>query len=493
MAGVKELLLIIFTRAIYSVALEEQKEFKEPKAKRILVFGGNGFIGSETVRKLLDGGDSVTIVNRGNWYFDSEERIKPFVSDHLKCDREQVLRLECPQLLHSGDYDAVIDFSSYNSNQVEQAIDVLQGRVGLYVYISTDSVYEVCDKDHKGPTKEEDAVRPKNRGKRLTMKRQEKYGHEKLACEEELRVQRQAGGFPYVALRLPDVIGPRDNSMRFWTYQLWVQTHKAIAHPVHLPDAVAETKFSLVHVEDVAKAIVDVVDAGNQVYDQAINLAFEEEFTLRKLIEAIARKEKVDLERSQFFTDDELAWYTYPTVSKGPLDTARAKALINWKPMAWDTALNTLTEFYNNAMTDKKWVKEKEMVLADFFEFIVQEQYYEAFLMELKRIYGKDVFDGVDLDFGGEDDTPAIEGGPQAGNSSTSERPGTEEANTTQEKIFTPGNSDGALESGKAGTKDLVEQSQQRSIRDAGSEIPTTFSETESSVTTDEAAKHEEL
>lgn len=468
MVGVKELLLFnIFSRAFYSVAVQED-ELKEHKAKRILIFGGNGFIGSEAVYRLIGRGDYVTMLNRGNWYFDSEERIKPFVKDHFKCDREQVLRLECPQILHSGRYDAVIDFSSYNPRQIEQAINVLQGRIGLYVFISTDSVYEVCDKDHEGLTKEEDAVRPKNRGKQLTLKKKEKYGHEKLACEEELQLQRQTGGFPFVVLRLPDVIGPRDNSFRFWTYQLWVQTHKAIAHPVHVPDSVADLKFSLVHVEDVAEAIVNILDAGNKVYDQAINLAFEEEFTLRKLIEAIAKKKKVDLESLQFFTDDDLAWYTYPTVSKGPLDTRKAKDLIEWNPLSWEDAINSLTEFYNNAMTDKKWIKEKEMVLADFFEFVVQEKYYQTFLMELQRIYGKDVFDGVNLEVGGENDTPAIEETSKDRNSYLSQVSRTKEENISS---FKTEEGEKKLKT-KSRQESPIDETDESSVQNTGDENP---------------------
>ena len=52
-------------------------------SRTILVFGGNGFIGAATVTRLLNAGHSVTLVNRGNWYWDSETLIKPFVR-HLR-------------------------------------------------------------------------------------------------------------------------------------------------------------------------------------------------------------------------------------------------------------------------------------------------------------------------------------------------------------------------------------------------------------------------
>jgi hypothetical protein len=47
--------------------------------------------------------------------------------------------------LNNEQYDAVIDFSAYNSNVVKDALEVLQDRIKLYLYISSDSVYEVSE------------------------------------------------------------------------------------------------------------------------------------------------------------------------------------------------------------------------------------------------------------------------------------------------------------------------------------------------------------
>lgn len=62
---------------------EHQHDNKAKGSSTILVFGGNGFIGAATVTRLLDAGHSVTLVNRGNWYWDSDMLIKPFVH-HLR-------------------------------------------------------------------------------------------------------------------------------------------------------------------------------------------------------------------------------------------------------------------------------------------------------------------------------------------------------------------------------------------------------------------------
>lgn len=397
----------------YTCGEESIGEGKNGKSgRKILVFGGNGFIGSEAVRRLLDKGDEITIVNRGNWYFDSDERIKPFVKEHFICDRDMRMRTECKEILTSGYYDAVIDFSSYNARQLKQVVEILHDRVGLYVYISTDSIYEVCEKTHSGPSVEEDAVRPKNRKKRLQLKREEGYAHDKLACEEVLEEQRKSSGFPYVALRLPDVIGPRDNSFRFWTYQLWIRIHKDIKHPVHMPSSVSDTKFSLIHVEDAAKAIEKVLDVGPAVHNQAINVAFDEHFTLKKLLRDMA--DKMNIDQLEFISQDEETWYSYPTVTKGPLDISKAKLLLGWEPMTWERALYSLIFFFEGAMTDAKFLREREVLLADVFENIIPEELYETALKKLVSMYGKDVLEGVAMDI-----APEIEGEIHLQNSSS--------------------------------------------------------------------------
>ena len=386
---------------------DHENDAPPPNGRKILVFGGNGFIGSETVSRLLKRGDKITIVNRGNWYFDSEERIKPFVHAHFKCNRDKLLEVECSELMDSGYYDAVIDFSSYNPRQIKQVVEILRNRVGIYIYISSDSIYEVCDKKHDGPITEEDAIRPMSPKKRLQLKREEKYAHDKLACEEILQEQRKEGGFPYVAMRFPDVIGKRDNSFRFWTYHLWIKIHKYIHHPVHMPTGVSATKFSLIHVKDAAKAIEKVLDVGPAVHNQALNLAFNEHFTLKELLQDISNQLKLD--DLEYISEDEATWYSYPTVSRGPLDISKAKILLDWEPMSWQEALGYLCTFFEGAMTDVNMLKEREMLLADFFENIVPEEYYATALKKLLDFYGDEVLQGIDLGFGF-DETPEIAG-----------------------------------------------------------------------------------
>lgn len=48
------------------------------------------------------------------------------------------------------------------------------------------------------------------------------YYQNKLKCEEFLKNYVIEGSFKYVILRLPDVIGPFDDTGRFWALLKWI-------------------------------------------------------------------------------------------------------------------------------------------------------------------------------------------------------------------------------------------------------------------------------
>lgn len=48
----------------------------------------------------------------------------------------------------------------------------------------------------------------------------DKYGYDKLKCELYLARRKPV---PYVNLRLPDVLGPYENTNRYWCLMKWIQ------------------------------------------------------------------------------------------------------------------------------------------------------------------------------------------------------------------------------------------------------------------------------
>ena len=366
------------------------------EGRNILVFGGNGLLGATVVEKLLDVGDHVTIVNRGNWYWDSQTRILPHVT-HIKCDRTREVSpcAELETLVNATDtFDAVFDFSSYGPEETRVAIALLKDKVGLYVLISTDSIYDVCYHEvREKPAVEDEDVRPKNEETRDLLNKHHINGHRKLQSEEELKKQRDQddGGFPYVILRLPDVIGPRDTTYRFWVYQLWIKLAPHFRqHPVMVPYFLKDYALSFVYVDDVAKAAVDLLHKDPEVYDEAYNLAWQETSTLEQLLRTM--ENELEPERHQGFNIDEKGTtnYFYPSIRRGPVSVEKAMRLLNWQPTPMRQAIRESVAFYENAMKDELFRKQRNEIVQ-----IVQTQLFNndstEFFQTLEKIYGIDL------------------------------------------------------------------------------------------------------
>lgn len=99
--------------------------------KNILILGGNGFLGSSLVAKIVQFQRyKVTTLNRGRQYFDSKTRVEPNVHQIL-CDRSAIY--DCADLLTSSEYfDVVVDFSSYYMEDMQVMLkDWEQGYLSL--------------------------------------------------------------------------------------------------------------------------------------------------------------------------------------------------------------------------------------------------------------------------------------------------------------------------------------------------------------------------
>ena len=115
------LLILLYSTAMNLLPLATRNTvhaLTQNSTQQILILGGNGFIGSALVTKLLSTEDyNVTVLNRGRWYFDSRSRIDPHVR-RIVCDRGDIYN--CGELLNSTQYyDAIVDYSSYYAEDLQ--------------------------------------------------------------------------------------------------------------------------------------------------------------------------------------------------------------------------------------------------------------------------------------------------------------------------------------------------------------------------------------
>jgi nucleoside-diphosphate-sugar epimerase len=377
------LIVVTLTWTLTSVMADSNQVVNKEK---VLVFGGNGFIGSDLVSNLIQKKEyDIYIVSRGNWYFDSEQRIKPFVTNFI-CDRENSDLDYCTELMNlietTEQFKYVFDFSAYKPEVLEASVEVLQGKVGLYVYISTDSVYEVCENktlENNGLSREIDAIRPKEEHEIDRLNELDEYGNEKLSGEEVITGQRTAGGIPYLIVRLPDVLGPRDTTERIWTYIMWIQFYDFIKIPIYIPPPIRDFKCSFVYVKDVTKAIFHLLDKG--VKDEIYNIGFDQVYTLEELIRTLAGLLGQNVQFD--YEDSRKSFNFFPSVSRGGIDTSKLKET-GFTPTDFLGAMNETIEFYKEAFYTH--TSERDDVIHQMTKLILGRERKGEFLKYIDRL-----------------------------------------------------------------------------------------------------------
>jgi nucleoside-diphosphate-sugar epimerase len=233
---------------------------------KILVIGGNRYFGKSLVQRLLNKGHQVTLLNRGNRQDDFGAQVK-----RIHCDRrdEEALARE----LHQESFDLVYDQVCYDLLEASAACEVFNGRVGRYIFTSTQSVYPPSGKD----LKEEAFDAKKYHFSRVTTQGED-YGESKRQAEATFF--RQAS-FPVVAVRFPVVLDAQDPTGRF-------QFHRdriGQGLPLYFPRL--DAKISFISKEDAARVLEFL---GSLSYTGPVNAASPEPIRLEDFLAEFEHK-----------------------------------------------------------------------------------------------------------------------------------------------------------------------------------------------------------
>jgi len=196
------------TLALSSLALAAigARAAAQPKGKpmRLLILGGTGFIGPHQVRYALSRGHKVTVFNRGRRPDDFPPEVEELVGDRDTGDLKS---------LEGKTWDACIDNPTTLPFWVRDAGQVLKGKVGHYLFVSTLSAYA----GNEQPGQDETAPTAAYTGADAMAERQpvkpELYGPLKAASEAEAKAQFGAGAVAIVRPGL--IVGPGDETDRF--------------------------------------------------------------------------------------------------------------------------------------------------------------------------------------------------------------------------------------------------------------------------------------
>lgn len=273
---------------------------------RVLVTGGNRYIGLDLVFELARRGHEVTVIN-------SHEAPLPEGARRIHCDRTQPGALAAALKDHRDAFDAVFDHTAYSPADMEPLIDLFRGRVAHYVFTSSQAVYR---RSYVQPILETFARHaPDNRDPRTA------YGVGKVQCEDHLLGLWRSEGFPATILRVGHTMGPRSPAATR-DPGLFARIEQGL--PILVPgDGYAV--MSVVHVKDVA-CLMAALLGNDSVRGEAFNVAGAEVASILGLIHLVGR-----------------AVGKAPNIVHVPMDLARAQhpPLLHWgEAIAGSSILN---------------------------------------------------------------------------------------------------------------------------------------------------------
>lgn len=226
--------------------------------RRVLVIGGNLFIGRELVRRLLARGDDVTILHRG--------RHNPYAGQtkEIRCDRNDIP--STTRALRQGNYDYVFDHvydwqRGTTGQQVRAAALACGPALRRYVFVSSCAVYgEGLERTEESPL-----AGPEH---------PDAYCRNKADAERALLALHKNPGVSTATLRPPFIYG-RHNPFRresfFWERIL-------AGRPVLVPEG-GSRLMQFVSVSDLVEAALLAADT-DAAAGRAYNVAHAE--TLRQ-------------------------------------------------------------------------------------------------------------------------------------------------------------------------------------------------------------------
>jgi nucleoside-diphosphate-sugar epimerase len=176
-------------------------------------------------------------------------------------------------------------------------------------------------------------------------------------------------------LRFADVIGPRDSTGRFLTYYAWIKFHDLKSVPsIAVPQNVVEAT-SITFVGDAASSIVTAIDESNRgAWDQAYNIGCEEIFNVTSQIMTIGHLLGRHKLRPKKLKNLEL--YVYPSVTKGPMDVAKAKYSLNFVPTPLDVALLETVAWYETMYRTETDFREE--ILSELIDILDESNDFES-------------------------------------------------------------------------------------------------------------------
>ena len=260
--------------------------------KKILIMGGNQFVGKEIVKNFLEKDYIVYVLNRG-----TRKNIEGVF--FLKADRNNYIETE--NILKNIEVDIIVDVSAYTEEQVDILQKVMKDRFKQYILISSASVYNSIE---SAPVNEESET-----GENLIWG---DYARNKYLAEQKTIENSNLYNFKYTIYRPFYIYGIGNNLDR----ENYFFSRIKYDLPIYIPSKNNIIQFG--YVEDLALAIESSIN-NSDFYNQIFNISGDEYVTMSEFIEICAKVinkkttiKYVDTEKSQIKVRD---WFPFREVN----------------------------------------------------------------------------------------------------------------------------------------------------------------------------------
>lgn len=216
-----------------------------PRALRVLVLGGTGFIGPHLVRHLVARGHTVSIFTRGRRQADLPQTVERLVGDRDAKDANGNLAGDYTALADRR-WDFVFDDSANNPAWVQQSTDMLRNSTTRYLFVSSTGVfypYRTVDITESTPVRMS-----------MTEEAADTFGVNKSVAEARTR---EVFGDRAIVVRPTYIVGPGDSSDRFTYWPVRLARGGEVLAPGKPTD-----RSQFIDVRDLAEFMVHLAEAG---------------------------------------------------------------------------------------------------------------------------------------------------------------------------------------------------------------------------------------
>lgn len=206
---------------------------------QILILGGSTFVGRRMVDLLSREGHEVAVLNRGQTATMLPEGVRRIVGDRTSTESMRAA-------LDGTEWDAVIDVSGFvmaaGGGQFEELLELLDGRVGAYVFVSSIMAYQPS------------GIMPWTEDAPTTRDPITTYGGFKAHAEAAILARHRATGFPGSIARPAAIYGP-DNNIHDMETAMFLRLRRGL--PILLPhEGFVTTSYG--HVDDLCRNLLEM-------------------------------------------------------------------------------------------------------------------------------------------------------------------------------------------------------------------------------------------